>query len=193
MSERIETAGTVRPGMGQAPAVMLVNPKYGHNAAGVLRLCSVFGYGQLWLTGDRWDDGWDKRMPREERMKLYQNVQVYRSERPLDAFGPECTPVAVEILENAEPLAWFQHPDNPVYVFGPEDGSVPKGVLKECHRRIILPTDSCVNLAVAAGIVLADRQLQRQRQGREPVLPSYETTQDQRGFLDSDAPLRRVS
>lgn len=184
----METAGTVRPGMGQAPAMVGIDTKYGHNAASLLRVCSAFGYEQLWLTGDRWAEGWDKRMPREERMRAFRKVRVYRSEDPLRAFGDGVTPVAVEVMPYAEQLPFFEHPENPVYVFGPEDGGLPDWARRNCHRHVIIPTEQCVNLAGAAYIVAYDRRAKRIRDGLEPAVPSYELMQD-RGFLDCDEEL----
>lgn len=179
----------VTEGMGVAPAVVLVNPKFGHNASGALRACGAWGAEQLWITGQRIFDEWEGRgrLPREERMKDYGEVTVFRSDYPLDAFPSSVTPIGVEVLENAEPLAYFQHPENAIYVFGPEDGSLPKGIRTRCHRFVILPTRHCINLACAVNVVLAHRRFQRQLAGAEPVLPSYATLGEQRGWLDEDS------
>jgi tRNA(Leu) C34 or U34 (ribose-2'-O)-methylase TrmL len=178
-----------RPGLGIAPAVIGVNTKYGHNAAAMLRACSCYGVGQLWLTGDRWADGWEKRMPREERMKAYGDVDVIRCDEPLRAFGAGVTPVAVEISRSAEPLATFEHPDNAVYLFGQEDGGLPDWARRNSHRFLIIPSRHCLNLASAVAITLNDRHCKRQLAGLEPILPSYATLDEQRGWLDADEEL----
>jgi tRNA(Leu) C34 or U34 (ribose-2'-O)-methylase TrmL len=51
----------------------------------------------------------------------------------------------------------FQHPDNAVYVFGPEDGSIPQVLRRHCHRFVKIPAKHCTNLAAAVYIVLYDR------------------------------------
>lgn len=182
----METIDAVRTDMGIAPAIVGVNTKYGHNAASMLRLCSAYDIRQLWLTGDRWADGWDRRMPREERMKAYGDVQVYRCDDPLRAFGPGVTPVAVEVMASAIPLPLFEHPENPVYVFGPEDGGLPDWARRNCHQHVIIPTDHCLNLATAVATVLYDRKQKRQLAGLEPIRPSNATLREHRGFIDSD-------
>jgi tRNA(Leu) C34 or U34 (ribose-2'-O)-methylase TrmL len=179
----------VEPGTGLSPAVALVDPKYGHNVAAALRNCAVLGMQQLWVSGERAIEGWEARgrLPREERMKIYGDVAVCLSDRFLDAYKDTGTTiVGVEVMATATPLAHFEHPEDALYVFGPEDGSLDKVTRMHCHQFVILPTSSCLNLAVAVGATLTDRRLQRQRKGLEPVLPSYATTDDQRGFLDSD-------
>lgn len=32
-------------------------------------------------------------------------------------------------------------------LLGPEDGSLPKGILSACHRFVVIPTPQCLNLA----------------------------------------------
>jgi tRNA(Leu) C34 or U34 (ribose-2'-O)-methylase TrmL len=178
----------IRNGMGKPPAVALVNPKYGHNVAGVLRACSAFGIGQMWVTGERAISEWEARgrLPREERMKAYGDVEVCLGDYFFDAFPAAVTPVAVEVVRNAIPLTYFEHPQNALYVFGPEDGSLPAGVRNKCHEFVIIPSDHCLNLATAATTVLAHRRMWRQMQGLEEVRPSYETLAEQRGFCDND-------
>jgi tRNA(Leu) C34 or U34 (ribose-2'-O)-methylase TrmL len=185
---------TVQPGMGIAPAVILIDPKYGHNAASALRSCAAFGVGQLWITGDRVLDQWRGRgrLHREERMKSYGSTDVFLSDYPFDAFAG-VVPVAIEVRENAESLTDFEHPDNAVYVFGPEDGSLHSVHARQCHRFVIIPSLHCLNLATAVTVVLADRVMKRQRAGLQPRRPSYATLAEHRGFIDGDDSLADIS
>jgi len=170
---------------GKAPAVILVNPKYPHNVGNAFRACAALGASQLYVTGHRaqWETtGKGQRLPREERMKSYNGkVEIVRTERPFDALDNGVVPVAVEISPTAEPLAFFEHPDQACYVFGPEDGSIPKAFRTLCHRFVILPTDHCINLAAAVNCVLMDRRVKRQQAGLEPVLAAYDTIKEERG------------
>lgn len=174
--------------LGNPPAVALVNPKYGHNLAGALRGCAAFNINQLWFTGDRVVQEWEirGRLPREERMRRYGPVEVCHGDRFYDAFD-NTTPVAVEIRPSAESLTDFEHPDNALYVFGPEDGSLGRVHLNHCHRFVIIPSFQCLNLAVAVGIVLADRHMKRQRLGLEPIRPSAQMMEDGRSWIDNDS------
>lgn len=191
--------GMVAPGMGTAPAVVLVDTKFAVNAARALRNCAAYGVPQLWITGDRWAQGWvspkgKPRPPREERMKGYGSVRLYRCDQPLRAFEDgNGTPVAVEIDKTAEPLAFFEFPDDPVFVFGPEDGSIPKGIRTACYRKLVLPTLHCVNLADAVGQTLISWHLWKQRNGLEEVRPSEQMLDEERGWLDADERLEWAS
>ena len=152
-----------RPLVGRPPAVALINPKYPHNVGAALRACSCWGIGQLWWTGRRvtLDVPRCQRLPREERMKGYRDVELVHFEHPLDQFPAGAVPVAVEVRPGSEPLHTFDHPADAVYVFGPEDGSLPKPVVVRCHRFVVIPTRHCLNLATAVATVLWDREYKR--------------------------------
>jgi tRNA(Leu) C34 or U34 (ribose-2'-O)-methylase TrmL len=161
---------------GLDPAVVLWNPKYVHNLAGAIRAASCFGVPQVWWTGRRLDDALYSvdRLPREERMKGYRDVAWGHTFRPLDHFD-RVTPVAVEKRDRAECLTDFIHPERAVYLFGPEDGSLPKGLLHACHRFVWIPSEQCLNLAAAVNVVLCHRRISRQLAGLEPRITLAET------------------
>ncbi len=158
------------PPVGVTPAVCLVNPKNARNVAGVMRNCSSLGVSQLFWSGERVRQSLEgaSRLPREERMKAYDDVDLFEFDRFLDCFDEGAVPVAVDRFDGAEQLQDFVHPERAVYVFGPEDGSIPPGYLGLCHRQVIIPSFECFNLAVATGIVLADRFMKRISAGLEP-------------------------
>ena len=136
--------------------VILINPKYDTNVAAALRACSCFGISSLQYTGKRFNQGGKARIPRELRMRCYKDVDITFSNRPFDFTG-DAVPVAIEVVENAENLADFQHPENAYYVFGPEGGSIPKVFMRHCHKFVMIPTRHCTNLAGAVYITLYDR------------------------------------
>jgi tRNA(Leu) C34 or U34 (ribose-2'-O)-methylase TrmL len=144
---------------GRSPAVVLIDPKYAHNVGMVVRLASCYGFRQVWFTGERvsLDISFRKRLPREERMKGYADVEIINCDYPFEQFK-DVVPVAVEVRKGSEPLHAFDHPQDAVYVFGPEDGSVSKPHISHCHRFVVIPTRHALNLATAVATVLWDRQ-----------------------------------
>jgi tRNA(Leu) C34 or U34 (ribose-2'-O)-methylase TrmL len=154
--------------IGKTPAILLSNPKYARNLSMIKRVASCYGVEQVWHTGNRMFYEPSKRkskpnkerLPREERMKGYSSVQLINFDYVFDQF-PNATPVAVEVLECAEPLHLFDFPDNPLFVFGAEDGEIPQVMKKHCHRFLVIPTRHCLNLAVAVGTVLSHWQTQQ--------------------------------
>jgi tRNA C32,U32 (ribose-2'-O)-methylase TrmJ len=172
---------------GETPAVILINPKYPHNVGSVLRACACWGIPQLWWTGDRVSLELDagERLPREERLKGYQMVDYHNDDKPLKYFT-DIVPVAIEVRENAESLTDFVHPENAVYLFGPEDGGITKPWLTLCHRFIMIPTHFCLNLAAAVNIVLYDRRVKRQQLGLEPKYSMDEILLESRGWVGKE-------
>jgi len=153
-------------------AVVLIDPKFPHNVGNALRACAVFGAKNLVWTGERvaHPDRWtgSARLPREERMKAYRNVELGLGdddpERAVSTLaGRGYTPVAVEVRDEAEPLDTFVHPERAVYVFGPEDGTLGRPTLSVCHRFVRIPTvvRTPLNLAAAVNIVLYDRHVKQ--------------------------------
>lgn len=144
-----------------APAIVLHQPKYPHNVGQVVRLASAFGIPQVWYSGERVREALGARLPREERMRRYADVTLINHPDPLTRICeaiPGVQPVAVELRPGAESVVDFIHPEGPaVYVFGPEDGSLPGPVLKRCHRFVVIPSFECLNLATSVGVLLYDR------------------------------------
>jgi tRNA(Leu) C34 or U34 (ribose-2'-O)-methylase TrmL len=167
----------------QTPGTILINPKSPHNVGKALRAASVFGVKSLVWTGARVDLSQYDRLPREERMKGYPAAEFCMNDRPFDLF-PGGVPVCVELLESAECLTTFTHPSNPVYVFGPEDGSVPPVIRRHCHKFVYIPAYHCLNLSAAVDVVLYDRMAKLQMAGLEPILPMSEMLQDHRGVSE---------
>lgn len=155
-------------------SVLLHDPKYPHNLGQAVRACSCFGVTNLLVSGNRIklekQQGKGYRLPREERMRDYQSVSVlHASDKPtLDL--PGLTPVAVELVPGAELLPWFEHPEDALYMFGPEDGGLSTGMLSACHRFVQIPMLHCANLSSAVYMILLDRHMKRVLAGLEAPL-----------------------
>lgn len=165
------------------PGIIMVNTKYVHNVAAAIRAASCFDVSRLVWTGPRVDPEGLDRLPREERMKGYKDVLWSHDKlnKPFELFEHGVIPVCVELVENSETLSVFEHPENPVYVFGPEDGGVPQVLRRFCHRFVHIPSNHCLNLACAINVVLYDRKMKRQLQGIDPILPTGEMLKENRG------------
>ncbi len=68
-----------------------------------------------------------------------------------------CMLVGVELCENAIDLPSFRHPINAAYILGPEKGDLSDEARDLCAHLIKIPTKFCVNVSVAAAIVMYDR------------------------------------
>jgi tRNA(Leu) C34 or U34 (ribose-2'-O)-methylase TrmL len=138
--------------------ILLISPKFEMNVANVLRSLSVMGGGEIIVCNRRYTPATGEkgdRIPRPMRMKAYDNVRVTYNE---NLVLPPGNLVVVEKLDWATPLPLFDHPENAIYIFGPEDGSVPKWIVQKAKKHTIIPYDSgCSNLATSVGIVLYDK------------------------------------
>ena len=162
--------------------ILLINPKYPHNVAQVIRACAAYGAHEVVFTGERMLRKLEAmdRIPREERMKGYSKVKWRHIVRPFDEFeGLGYIPVCVEVRQNSEMLPAFVHPPVALYVFGPEDGSIGSVVARHCHRFLAIPTDHCINLSMAVGTVLYDRRAKRQPDYRMDMALT-----ENRGYVD---------
>lgn len=170
-------------------SVLLLNPKYPHNVGGAYRAASCFGADAVWVQGKRVPleptEGY--RLPREERMRSYRDEVTLEAvdDYIFDQINPNITPICVEIDPYAEQLHHFIHPERAVYVFGPEDGSIPSVMRRHCHRFVTIPSYHCLNLAGAVYTVLYDRVAKRRLQGLEPDVPTSELMRsEQRGYAE---------
>lgn len=165
------------------PGIILINPKFPHNVAAAIRGASCFDVESLVWTGTRVDPDLMDRLPREERMRGYKDVSWVhdRDGKPLLMFPDSVTPVCIELLENSEPLTTFDHPANPVYVFGPEDGGVPQVIRRLCHRFVHIQARHCLNLSAAMNVVLAHRFMQLQQSGQIEIEPTGRMLKESRG------------
>ena len=66
-------------------------------------------------------------------------------------------PVAIDLIDGAQPLPGYTHPQSAFYVFGPEDGTLGPDVLAWCRDVVYVPTRHCMNLAATVNVVLYDR------------------------------------
>lgn len=75
----------------------------------------------------------------------------------------------------------YEHPEDALYVFGPENCDPPNPLRPRCHRFVFLPTHHCLNLAAAVNVVRYERGLKRQLEGREQPGPLRELLLEHRG------------
>ncbi|HOP19224.1 MAG TPA: RNA methyltransferase [Amphiplicatus sp.] len=70
-----------------------------------------------------------------------------------------CSLVGVELDPRAIDLPTFRHPLQAAYILGPEKGNLSDEAKALCTHIVKIPTRFCVNLSVAAAIVMYDRTL----------------------------------
>lgn len=89
--------------------------------------------------------------------RAYRHVPVIHTDDLFGALPEGCTPVAVELTDDAVDLSTFVHPERACYIFGPENGSVSQETLDRCKLKVKIPTVMSLNLGMTVNIVLYDR------------------------------------
>ena len=80
-----------------------------------------------------------------------------------------CRLIGVEITEDAVDLPSFRHPAAAAYVLGAEQDSLSPALTSRCDYVVKIPTRFCVNVSVAAAIVMYDRMVSLGRFAERPV------------------------
>ena len=131
----------------------LINPKTPANVGAVMRAAGCYGVDAVLYTGQRY--------PRAARFHTdtkgsSQSIPLRGVECLLQSAG-EASIVCVELVEGATPLPAFRHPDNALYIFGPEDGTISQAIIDRADAVVYIPTRGCMNLAATVNVVLYDR------------------------------------
>lgn len=135
-------------------AIGLVDPKREANVGGALRAAHCFDVSLIILDGTRFTDHAANTNAAQRHVPVL--VGPLLSHRPYD-----CPLIAVEIVPGAISLPAFIHPERALYVFGPENGSVPAAYLAAALAVVQIPSRHCLNLAAAVNVVLYDRLAKR--------------------------------
>lgn len=129
-------------------------PKTTDNVGTLWRSAHVFGAAFLAIIEGRYHKQASDTTKALRHVPLYEydTFTAFLEHRPHG-----CRLVAVEITDGAQLLPEYRHPEQAIYILGPEDGSLSPDILKQCNSRVVIPGSYCLNLAVAGSIVMYDR------------------------------------
>ncbi len=135
-------------------SIGLTKPKSTANVGAVMRAAGCYQVDAIYYTGERYD----------RASKFQTDTKTVSQKIPLTGVKSllECIPeqtkmVCVELVEGATPLPEYQHPDNVIYIFGPEDGTIDQDVIDRADAVVYVPTIGCMNLAATVNVLLYDR------------------------------------
>ena len=89
--------------------------------------------------------------------RAYRHVPVLEVDDIFEAMPNDCTPVAIELTDDAVDLPTFVHPERACYIFGPENGSISPEILEKCQHVVKIPTTISLNLGMTVNVVMYDR------------------------------------
>ena len=140
----------------------LVNPKSPSNVGSVLRASGCFGVDKIYYSGERYARAAEfskghGRVNHSDTNNASETISLNQSLDLLAEKTLEMKVVCVELVEGATALPSFEHPDQALYIFGPEDGSIPQVIIDEADAVVFMPTVGCLNLAATVNVLLYDR------------------------------------
>ncbi|GAC14627.1 RNA methyltransferase [Aliiglaciecola lipolytica] len=139
--------------------VGLINPKSPSNVGAVLRAAGCYSAQSIVYTGKRYERA---KSFATDTKNVNAHIPLTNIDNIFEDLPSGFRKIAFELVEGATPLPHFQHPENAIYVFGPEDGSIPQHVLNQCDDVVYVPTVGCMNLAASVNVVLYDRLAKQQ-------------------------------
>jgi len=143
-------------------AIGLTNPKSPTNVGAVMRAAGCYQVDAVYYTGQRY-----ARAAKftTDTKQVSKRIPLAATDSFLDLFDKNMIDLAnkdkkivcIELVEGAQPLPEFDHPENAFYIFGPEDGSISQQVVDKADAVVYVPTIGCMNLAATVNVLLYDR------------------------------------
>ena len=131
-----------------------INMKTHQNFGTLFRTAQILDADFLFLIGSRFE-----RQP-TDTMKSWRHIPTftYRTFEDFNNHRPyDCMLIGIELMEGAEKLTNFVHPERACYLLGAEDSGLTKEAISKCQSIIYLPGERSMNVSVAGSIVLYDR------------------------------------
>lgn len=132
----------------------LHNPKNPTNVGAVMRAAGCYQASQVRFNGTRYNRA---AKFQTDTKNAHQRIELVEMNDLTADLADDIKIVCVELVVGATALPQFTHPKNAVYVFGPEDGSLPQDVVDSADHVVYVPTVGCMNLAATVNVVLYDR------------------------------------
>ncbi|GAK87528.1 tRNA (guanosine(18)-2'-O)-methyltransferase [Vibrio ponticus] len=131
----------------------LINPKSPENVGAVMRAVGCYQADEVLYTGTRYDRA---AKFTTDTKSVSEHTPLRGVSSILEAIPQDVSVVCVELALGATPLPHFSHPEKAVYIFGPEDGSIPQEVADQADHVVYVPTIGCMNLAASVNVLLYD-------------------------------------
>lgn len=132
----------------------LVNPKTPTNMGAIMRAAGCYQVSSVRYTGERFSYAVKYHTDTKD---IHGKIPLCNVESLLADLPTDTKIVCVELVEGATLLSEFRHPQQAIYIFGPEDGCIPQGVIDQADHVLYIPTIGCMNLAATVNVVLYDR------------------------------------
>lgn len=130
--------------------IAFYEPKFEKNIGTAVRSAHCFGADFIGVIGNRYKKQSSDTMATERHVPIYEyeNLDDFLKHIPIN-----CDVVGVEV--DGKDIVGFKHPERAIYVLGGEDRNLPQTI----KNRLKIDTSHCLNMAVAASIVMFHRNL----------------------------------
>ncbi|TMM47466.1 RNA methyltransferase [Colwellia ponticola] len=146
-------------------SIALTNPKSPTNVGAVMRAAGCYQADQVLYTGRRYEQAakYNKDTLKTDTKNAQDKIPLVAVDdfiniKDLVENIPKTAKIiCVDLVEGAIPLPHFVHPQQAVYIFGPEDGTIKQQVIDCADDVVYVPTVGCMNLAASVNVLLYDR------------------------------------
>jgi len=139
------------------------------NVGSIFRTAHAFGAGFVFTVNANYATG---EGGRADTSSALDHTPFYEFPDLGSMVLPEkCALVGVELIEDSIELPSFRHPSRAAYILGPERASLSPQMVERCDFVVKIPMQFCVNVGVAAAIVMYDRVQSLGRFQRRPERP----------------------
>ena len=143
----------------------LTNPKSPTNVGAVMRAAGCYKVDKVFFTGRRYEQAakYNKGILTTDTKNAQSTIPLlklddFESALSLrDNIPPTTKIVCVDLVEGATALPHFHHPQQALYIFGPEDGTIKQAIIDIADEVVYVPTEGCMNLAATVNVILYDR------------------------------------
>lgn len=145
--------------------IALTNPKTPTNVGAVMRAAGCYQVDHVIYSGSRYKQAakYHQELLRTDTRNMQKKIPLVdvdnfiNRNNLLENSPSSAKVICVDLVEGATPLPNFVHPDEAVYVFGPEDGTIDQAVIDNADEVVYVPTIGCMNLAATVNVLLYDR------------------------------------
>jgi len=129
------------------------------NIGTLWRTANIFGAAFIFTVGKRYKRQASDTLKTPRHIPLFHFATI---EDLVEHLPHACPLIGVELQPDAVPSHLFNHPQQACYLLGAEDNGLTRAEQERCHRTLVLPGTSSLNVAVAGSLVLYDRWRQMQ-------------------------------
>lgn len=134
----------------------IMQGKNNDNLGTLWRSANIMGANGIFTIGARYPKKHQTdtmNTPNHIPLREFEDFDVFMKQIPRDT-----KIIGIELIEDAEDLVNFKHPQRAIYMLGSEDKGIPENCINQCDRIVKIPFyKNSFNVAVAGSMIMYDR------------------------------------